>query len=92
MFDRLGQKNFLIVGPTCLTFCQHVDMFRDDLSFGGSWQHDIMLTFPTKLLDGALSINDESKGEHLGDDDGSEQVEQDLDGSEFEDCLDGEES
>ncbi len=46
---RLGLCFFPNVRPTFSTFCQHADMCWDDMSFGGSWQHDTMPTFPTKL-------------------------------------------
>ncbi len=36
------------VGPTFSTVCWYDGSCRDDMSFRGSWQHDTMLTIPTK--------------------------------------------
>ncbi len=47
---QLGQFIFMICQPD---ICQHVADMQTclgDMSFGGSWQHDTALTFPTKFF------------------------------------------
>ena len=47
--DWQAGTTFLVdVGLNILTFCQNDGMCWDDISFGGSWQRNMMSTFPTK--------------------------------------------
>ena len=60
-FDRLGRHFFPNVGPTFLMCCRHVVTCQDDMSFGGSQQHDVTPTIPTKVIRASRIWKPESK-------------------------------